>query len=108
MDLTIKKWGIEEETGYKPSFTFYGDLSIAERFGKAAIVDTFQRIFSEWKGNCKALTELCMVLNWKIYEFYGRNDAIAKLYGSMFRKVDEYAVSTLKGEELNYFYDTTD
>lgn len=109
IDLKIKKWNIEEETGYKPLFTFYEDFSIADPFGASAIEDTFNRAFSEWKDDCKALTELVMVLNWKTWGFYEQQmDKRAEVYSRLWAKADSYATSHLKGEELDYFYSTTD
>jgi hypothetical protein len=47
-------------------------------------------------------------LNHKIFEWYGKNDAYAKLYDELWKKADAYACENLKGEELSYFYSTTD
>lgn len=104
----MKTWNIEEVNGYKPQYTFYEDFSIADAFGKSAILDTFKRAFGEWKGNYKALTELCLALNWKIWEHWQSNKRIAELYNSLWEKTDEYAVRSLKGEHLEYFYSVAD
>ena len=106
--MPIKTWNIEEMTGYVPQTTFYEDFSIADQFGLDAIKDTFNRAFKHWKKDHVFLTELVMALNWKIWEHYGRNDAYAKLYDKLWREADEYACTNLKGEELSYFYRTTD
>lgn len=106
--MNIKYWTIEEKTGYKPISTFYQDFSIADNFGLEAIKDTYKRAFNEWKGNYKYLTELVMVLNWKIYEHYNTNRKYAKLYNDLWLKADEYARNNLKGKEEDYFYDITD
>lgn len=104
----MKRWLIEEETGYKPLFTFYEDFSIAEPFGASAIEETFDRIFKEWKGDYKALTELVMALNWKVWILFEKGSKLAEIYSKLWNKTDDYAVSHLKGEELSYFYSTTD
>ena len=106
--MPIKTWNIEEMTGYVPQTTFYQDFSIADQFGLDAIKDTFNRAFKHWKKDHVFLTELVMALNWKIWEHYGHNDAYAKLYDKLWREADEYACTNLKGEELSYFYRTTD
>lgn len=106
--MNLKIWNIEAETGYKPITTFYQDFSIADIFGIDAIKDTFNRAFNEWKDNYKFLTELVMVLNWKIYEHYKNNNTYAKLYNDLWSEADRYAVDNLKDEEANYFYDITD
>ena len=108
MAFTIKTWNIEAMTGYTPITTFYEDFSIADNFGATAVEDTYERAFNEWKGDYKYLTELVMALNWKIWEHYGHNDKLGRLYDSLWRKADEYACNNLKGEELSYFFATTD
>lgn len=105
---TIKTWNIEAETGYKPITTFYEDFSIADAFGIKAIRDTYRRAFDEWHDDYKYLTELVMALNWKIFEHYKNNESYAKVYDELWRKADEYAVNNLEGEELRYYYRTTD
>ena len=106
--MTFKDWNIEAMTGYKPLTTFYMDFSIADAFGLDAIKDTFKRAFEEWKGEYKYLTELVMVLNWKIFEHYETDKAKAKLYNDLWEAADAYAMENLKGEELTYFLQTTD
>ncbi len=106
--MKIKTWTIYEQTGYKPITTFYEDFSIADWFGESAIRDTFNRAFKHWKEDYKFLTELVMALNWKIWEHYESNEKYAKLYNELWEKADLYATSHLKGEELSYFYRTTD
>ena len=104
----MSKWNIEEITGYKPITTFWEDFSIADAFGKDAIQDTFNRAFNEWKGNYKYLTELVRVLNHKIWQWYEENDEYGRLYNDLWERADYYACENLKGEELSYFYSTTD
>lgn len=99
---------ITEQTGYEMKTTFTTDFAIAERFGAKAIQDTFNRAFKEWKGNHIYLTELVIVLNWKIWQWYEKRDDFAKLYDKCWRIADEYAVNNLQGEELSYFYQVTD
>ncbi len=106
--MNIKNWNIEEMTGYKPITTFYQDFSIADNFGISAIKDTYKRAFDEWKDNYKFLTELVMVLNWKIFEHYENNEQIAKVYDSLWREADEYAIENLKDQEAKYYYEITD
>lgn len=43
------------------------DFTIADMCGRRAIHDTFKRAFEEWKDNYEYLTELVMVLNWKVW-----------------------------------------
>lgn len=106
--MKVANWNIEEMTGYKPITTFYTDFSIADGFGVDAIKDTYKRAFEEWKSDYKYLTELVMVLNWKIAEHYESNMEYAKVYNDLWAKADAYACEHLKGAELDYFYSTTD
>lgn len=94
--------------GYETITTFYEDFTIADRFGVSAIRDTFNRAFNEWKNNYKYLTELVMVLNWKIWEHYEKNETLAKVYNDLWQEADGYACENLHGEEAEYFYRVTD
>lgn len=102
------RWTIAEEIGYEPKTTFWRDFSIADRFGVFAIKDTYKRAFEEWKTNHIYLTELAIVLNHKIFQWYENNQKFAELYNDLWLKTDEYARENLKEEELVYYYRTTD
>ena len=106
--MTVENWRIEEMTGYKPMTTFYMDFSIADKFGVEAIKGTFEMAFAEWKHDYKYITEVTMVLNWKIWRWYGKNEDYAKIYDQLWRELDQWCVDNLKGEELEYYYKTTD
>ena len=105
--MKIETWNIEELTGYIPKTTFYEDFSIADHYGVAGIKDTFERAFSSWKTNYIFLTELVMVLNWKIWVWYKRNEAVARVYNDLWKEARDYAEKHLKGDELAYYYRTT-
>ena len=96
--------------GYELTTTFWQDFSIADRFGVQAIRDTFNRAFEEWKTNYVYLTELVIVLNWKIWAWYRKNGNCEQswLYNELCEKADEYAMENLKGEELDFFIRVTD
>ena len=94
--------------GYETFTTFWQDFTIADRFGASAIKDTFKRAFNEWKSDYKYLTELVIVLNWKIWQHYETNDKYAKLYNELWGEADLYAMENLKGDEAAYFFRTTD
>lgn len=94
--------------GYKTITTFYQDFIIADHFGVSAIKDTYKHAFNEWKDNYKYLTELVMVLNWKIWEYYKTNDVYANVYYKLWVVTDEYASLNLHGDEAAYFFRVTD
>lgn len=107
--MYLKNWNIEEQTGYKPITTFYLDFSIADKFGVEGVKDTYKRgLQTAVCMGYKALTEFVMVLNWKIWEHYQANESLAKVYNSLWIEADEYAMEHLQGEELSYYYKTTD
>lgn len=106
--MRTKNWNIEALTGYKPKTTFYIDFSIADNFGDYAIKDTYKRAFKDWKDDVVFLTELAMVLNWKIFEHFETNKQYALIYQDLFMETDEYARKHLTGADLEYYYKTTD
>ena len=100
---------MKDNMGYEAKTTFWSDFSIAERFGVNGVRDTFERVMDEWKNNYDYLTELVLVLNHKIWFWHGEhNDIFSTLYDELWRKADSFACDNLKGEELSYYYETTD
>lgn len=93
---------------YEFKTTFWQDFTIADKFGINAIRDTYKRAFKEWKDNYIYLTELVLVLNWKIWAWYQKDEDIAKVYNELWLSCDDYAITHLKDEELSYFYRETD
>lgn len=96
------------DNGYEMTTTFWQDFSIADAFGVSAIKDTFKRAFNEWKENYVYLTELVLVLNHKIWQWYEKNDEVARVYNELWEQADAYACDNLKGEEQEFFYRITD
>jgi len=101
-------WNIEAITGYKPITTFWEDFSIADAFGVGAVKDTYKRAFDEWKSDYKYLTELAMVLNWKIWAWYEKDLALGEVYNDLWKATDAWCCKYLKGDELTYYLQTTD
>lgn len=106
--MKITNWNIKAITGYEPKTTFYMDFSIADNFGVKAVKDTFKRALESWKDNYIYLTELVMVLNWKIFEHYETNEPLARVYNDLWEQAAMYAEENLQGDELSYYYRTTD
>lgn len=93
---------------YECKTTFWMDFSIADHFGIKAVKDTYRRAFKEWKDNTEYLTELVMVLNHKTWQWYERNETLAEVYNDLWEKTANYAETNLTGEDLDYYFRTTD
>ena len=108
IQIVTSVWNIEKMTGYKPLTIFWSDFSMAEQFGIEAVKGTYKRAFEEWNGDYKFLTEVVRVLNHKIWQWYEKNDELARVYNALWEEADNYGCENLKGEELDYFYETLD
>lgn len=98
-----------EITGYQPKTTFWDDFSIADKFGISAIKDTYKRAFNEWKTNCDYVTELVLVLNWKIWQHHNnKNMEMAKEYDNLWQKLHQWCLDNLKDEDIKYYIRTVD
>lgn len=100
---------VEAELGYKLMTTYYDDFSIAEIFGAGAVKDTYKQAFENNKDDFKVLTELAMILNWKIWEHYpqGHSDW-AELYTQLYEQLDGWILENFSENELSYYYKTMD
>ena len=106
--MQISTFNSESFCGYTQQTTFWMDFSIADNFGVSAIRDTYNRAFEEWKTNTVYLTELVMILNCKIWQWYEKDESVAEVYNELWRQADAYALDNLKGDDLKYFLRTTD
>lgn len=106
--ISYKEWNINNLIGYEPKTTAYMDLGIAENYGYQAVVNTYHRLFKEFKKDYKLITELTMALNWKIYEHFERKVDLSALYDKLFKECRDWCQNNLKGKELEYYYRTTD
>lgn len=125
-NVFLVQWN-PEAIGYQRKTTFWDDFSTAEVFGKddpdkgiAAVKDTYNRAFNEWKSNCTYVTELSMVLNHKIWYWYNishkvENESLKRyasqlshLYDGLWRSTDEWCLDNLKGADAEYYFHTTD
>ena len=107
--MKIAVWNIEAMTGYKPKTTFFEDFSIADNFGAGAVKETYRVALENAKFmGYEYLTEFVMALNWKIWQHYEKDEALARVYNDLWMDAAEIAQTTLKGEELAYYYRTVD
>lgn len=106
--MTFAEYQLREHN-YKCITTFWDDFSIADRFGEAAVKDTFKRAFREWRTDYKYLAELVIVLNHKCWAHWHRgNKALSKIYRDLYYEAHGYACENLKGEEFEYYYNIVD
>lgn len=101
--------------------TFWSDFSIADAFGKRAVLDTYKRAFAGWKDNIEYVTALSITLNHKIWEHFeaGRQE-LAKLYDKLWKETDAYILAcdnagtdkekykNFEREEIRYYIHATD
>ena len=99
----------KSEHNFDVQTTFWEDFGIADKFGVAAVKDTYKRAMEYAKLDYKYLTELSLVLNHRLWIHYDNgNDLLARVYDNIWRKCHDYACDHLKGEELKYYYNVTD
>ena len=101
-------WNIEAQTGYKPITNYWDDFTAAERHGEPYITDTYKAKFNECKDDVKKVTELVLVLNWKIWQYAKPFPSLGKIYDKLWRTCAAWCESHLKGTDLDYYYSTTD
>lgn len=94
---------------YEFKTTFWMDFTIAEHFGVGAVKDTFERAFHEWRGDVVYITELALVMNWKCWEKWEKgDDELSRYYSDRYYEVREWCLDNLKGDDLRYYFETTD
>lgn len=105
----LTDWNIYKVCGYQPISTYYTDFGIAEWYGADAIRDTYNNAISNWGSDIKWVTEIVMVLNWKIWEhYYSGNEQMAKFYDSLWRQSVDYVFEHFSGDDITYYLRTTD
>lgn len=88
--------------------TFRQDFTNAEKHWTDAVIKLCSENFNKYKKDIKNLTELVLVMNWKIWERYEENVEIAQVYDKLWRDLDERCCNNLKGEDAKYYYKKTD
>ena len=58
--------------------------------------------------NIEYMTELVMVLNWKIWENHSGKYMLSEIYEELWRKAEEWVLDHFDGDDLQYFLRTTD
>ena len=113
-------WSISQMTGYIPQTKFWeafstADLAVLSGINNEAVVNAHKRAWERLKTlefGIEALTEYIMVLNWKIWQHYIESDPLrmelARLYDSLWKEADLWAMDNLKDADLDYYILTTD
>ena len=104
----LEKQSFEKMFDFKFESSFWEEFSIAENYGTDGIREHYKVVFDQWKDNLKFLTELVLVLNIKIFLWYGVDDTIGLTYDQLWKETDGYALEALKGNDLHYYLSTLD
>ena len=108
-EVLLQKQALEKQFNYNFQTSFWEEFCIAEQYyGSEGIVEHYNLVFEQWKDNLEYLTELVLVLNWKIYQWYQVNDSLGLTYDALWRRTDSYAMETLKGDDLHYYLSVLD
>lgn len=98
--------GVIEHYGFYT--TFYTDFHIAEVLGGLpAVKDTFNRAWKEWKDDILYVTEMYVVICWRM-DNPKIDDETRKYYYKKKCEMDDYIFKHYKDEELQYFIRFTD
>jgi len=106
--VQLQKLALEKEFDYKFETTFWEEFSISDQYGSDGVIEHYNQVFEQWKDNHKYLTELVLVLNWKIFQWYQVDDDLGQTYDQLWKETDAYALETLKGDDLHYYLHTLD
>lgn len=96
------------ELGYTTFTTFFGDLSIAEWYGKKGILDTYKNVVESWGSDYKYFTEFVMALNHKSFEHFDKRPGLSSLYADLYHKATNYVYKHFSQEGKDYFFRITD
>lgn len=99
------------DVGYEPKTKLWGRFSVEDvafNPNRKDIEKLYDMCFKEYKDDKVIGTELSMVLNWKIWQWYEKNRQLAEVYDKLWKEFDEYVMTHWKGEDLQYYIRTTD
>lgn len=104
----LPSWEAADLIGYTPNTTFWDDFSIADIFGIEAIIDTFERAFSEWKEDVRYISELSLVLNHKGIYYSDSRPMLSNAYLTLWERLHRWAQNYYTGEDAEYYFSVTD
>ena len=127
--ITEANWerNLAEMSGYERKYTFYSDFSIAEfcevyKQDNDAVVDTYNRVVEAWGKDIKAMSEVVMVLNHKLWSFYGSVDSsylgcseewknhFLDVYNDLYERCVNFVEENFgeNAEAMEYYFSVTD
>ena len=99
------------DVGYEPKTKMWGRFSVEDVVfnpNRNDIEKVYEMCFKRHKDDRIEGTELSMVLNWKIWQWYEKNNDLAKLYDELWRDCGSYCDDNFSKDELEYFYKIID
>ena len=108
IEILEQKQSLERQFDFHFETTFWEEFSIADNYGSEGVIEHYNLVFNQWKDNLRFLTELVLVLNWKIYQWYQVDDTLGMTYDELWKRTDGYALETLKGDDLHYYLSILD
>ena len=124
-----KNWesNLADMSGYERKYTFYSDFSIAEfcevyMKDTNAVKKTYNNVIKSWGSSIEAMSEIVMVLNHKIWSFYGNVDSsylkcgeawrnkFMEIYQTLYEKCVDFIYKKFEHNEkaMEYYYNVTD
>ena len=106
--IQYEKERVESYIDYKFETPIYELFSLSEVKGPQGVRDLYEELFKIFQDKLVGLTELVLVLNIKIHQWYKKDDDLGHTYDELWKKTDAFALDTLKGQRLSYYLSTTD
>ena len=97
-------FGFGRAPEYLPNL--FNEFTASERFGSAAIENTYLTALEKWKGNVYCLTDIAVVLTQKLWDYYlgeRMTDDLFALYSRLFEQHFDYVKQHLNREDYHYF-----
>lgn len=96
---------------YEWKTTFRMDFTIADSIGGVDdIRDTYKRGLEFATSKAEYYAEFVLVLNWKIWEWFEKDEKIARVYQDLWEQADMGIKKYFKGDDksIAYIYDFLD
>ena len=99
----------ESLCGYTQRTTFWDDFTLAEKLGLLAIERTYRNAFNSWKTDVVFITELVLVLNWKMLYMDERHmTEKSVMYYKCWVELSNWCERHLEAGAYEYFIAVTD